>query len=261
MTVQIEEPREQHQRVPPWRNVTFLKWAAQIVFLAGFLGVFWILGSQAGDNLASRGLDVSFDFLDKPPGIALAEGIDVRPATGWRALFVGVVNMLRITVAGIFGATILGIIIGVSRLSNNWIVTKVAGAYVETVRNIPLLVQIIAWGVIITTVPGDLQLDTGPLGCAAAESGCEGWFFLSNKGVSFAWVFPADGLCDNRMVRPPGHGLPRLLVGLDLGPVGSVAGLDVASRVGTARRLLRRQVDQGFPRRPTHSGRPGQADR
>ncbi len=193
MTVQIDQPREQHQRVPPWRNVTFLKWAAQIVFLAGFLGVFWILGSQAGDNLASRGLDVSFDFLDKPPGIALAEGIDVRPATGGRALFVGIVNMLRITVAGIFGATILGVIIGVSRLSNNWIVTKVAGAYVETVRNIPLLVQIIAWGVIITTIPGDLQLDSGPLGCAAAESGCEGWFFLSNKGVSFAWVFPADG--------------------------------------------------------------------
>lgn len=193
MTVQLEEPREYQQRVPLWRNITFLKWTAQIVFLAGILLVFWILGREAGDNLRGRNIPVSFNFLADPPGIALAEGIDVRPATGGRALFVGIVNMLRVSVAGIFAATILGIIIGVSRLSSNWIVSKVAAAYVETVRNIPLLVQIIAWGVIITTIPGQLTLDSGPVGCAVAEAGCEGWLFLSNKGVSFAWLFPGDG--------------------------------------------------------------------
>jgi general L-amino acid transport system permease protein len=193
MTVQLEEPREQQQRVPLWRNVTFLKWAAQVVFLFAVIALFWILGSQAAENLEQRDIDVSFDFLADPPGIALAEGIDVRPATGGRALYVGIVNMLRVTVAGIFAATILGIIIGVSRLSKNWVVSKVATAYIETVRNIPLLVQIIAWGVIITTIPGDLELDTGPAGCAVPEAGCEGWFLLSNKGASFAWLFPSDG--------------------------------------------------------------------
>jgi general L-amino acid transport system permease protein len=193
MTVQMEEPRQQHQRVPLWRNVTFLKWAAQITFLVGVLLVFWILGREAATNLEAKGIDVSFDFLGDPPGIALGEGIDVRPATGGRALYVGIVNMLRVTVAGIFAATLLGIVIGVSRLSRNWIVNKVATAYIETVRNIPLLVQIIAWGVVITTIPPDLQLDSGPLGCAVAESGCEGWFFLTNKGASFAWLFPSDG--------------------------------------------------------------------
>jgi len=193
MTVQISEPREQHQRVPLWRNVTFLKWAAQIVFLVGVLAVFWILGSEASQNLEDNGIDVSFDFLADPPGIALAEGIDTRPATGGRALYTGIVNMLRVTVAGIFAATILGIIIGVSRLSKNWIVNKVATGYIEIVRNIPLLVQIIAWAVIITTIPPDVGFDTGPIGCAVAENGCEGWFFLSNKGASFAWLFPADG--------------------------------------------------------------------
>lgn len=193
MTVQIEEPREYQQRVPLWRNVTFLKWAAQIVFLAGVVAVFWILGREAGDNLRDRNIPASFNFLANPPGIALAEGIDVRPDTGGRALFVGIVNMLRVTVAGIFAATILGILIGVSRLSSNWIVSKVATAYVETVRNIPLLVQIIAWGIIITTIPGQLTLDSGPFGCAVAEAGCQGWFFISNKGASFAWVFPAIG--------------------------------------------------------------------
>ena len=193
MAVQVDRPRNQQQRVPPWRNVTFLKWAAQIVFLIGILAVFWILGREASQNLEDKGIDVSFDFLADPPGIALAEGIDTRPATGGRALYTGIVNMLRVTVAGIFAATILGIIIGVSRLSKNWIVNKVATGYIEIVRNIPLLVQIIAWGVIITTLPPDVGFDTGPIGCAVAESGCEGWLFVSNKGAAFAWLFPADG--------------------------------------------------------------------
>lgn len=193
MTVSVEPPGEQQQRVPVWRNVTFLKWAAQIVFLVGIIALFWILGGEASKNLENNGIDVSFDFLADPPGIALAEGIDVRPPTGGRALYVGIVNMLRVTVAGIFAATILGIILGVSRLSKNWIVKKVATGYIEIVRNIPLLVQIIAWAVIITTIPPDVGFDSGPIGCAAAENGCQGWFFLSNKGASFAWLFPADG--------------------------------------------------------------------
>jgi general L-amino acid transport system permease protein len=193
MTVRVDRPRDRQQRVPLWRNVTFLKWAAQIVFLVGIVAVFWILGKEAGGNLKDKGIRVSFDFLENPPGIALAEGIDVRPATAGRALFVGIVNMLRVTVAGIFAATILGIIVGVSRLSKNWIVRKVATAYVETVRNIPLLVQIIAWAVVITTIPGEVGFDTGPIGCAVAENGCQGWLFVSNKGTSFAWLFPSDG--------------------------------------------------------------------
>jgi len=193
MTVQIEEPQEQHHRVPPWRNVTFLKWAAQIIFLFGIVALFWILVTQAASNLEARNIGVSFDFLADPPGIAIAEGIDTRPPTGARALYTGIVNMLRVTVAGIFAATVLGVILGVARLSQNWIVNKVASIYIETVRNIPLLVQIIAWGVIITTVPGDLELGTGPVGCALAEPGCEAWFVVSNKGVSLAWFFPSDG--------------------------------------------------------------------
>ena len=73
MTVQMEKPRQQHQRVPLWRNVTFLKWAAQITFLVGVLLVFWILGREAATNLEDKGIDVSFDFLADPPGIALGE--------------------------------------------------------------------------------------------------------------------------------------------------------------------------------------------
>jgi general L-amino acid transport system permease protein len=160
-----------------------LKWGAQIAALAAVIGLGWLLWSQGASNLKSRGISVSWDFLSDPPGIAIREGIDVRPATGARALFVGIVNMLRISIAGIFAATILGTIVGVARLSHNWIVNKMATVYIETIRNIPLLVQIIFWGAVLTTLP-DLALDSGPI---------DNWLYVSNKGVSFPWLFPDAG--------------------------------------------------------------------
>ena len=168
-------------RPPLWRNITVLKWTAQLVTLAGVVALTWFLASQGASNLESRGINVSWNFLSDPPGIAIREGIDVRPDTGARALMTGIVNMLRISLAGIVAATILGTIIGIARLSSNWIVNKIATVYIETIRNIPLLVQIIFWGAVITTLP-DLTLDTGPI---------DGWLFVSNKGVSFPWLFPS----------------------------------------------------------------------
>ncbi len=193
MAIEVDKPQQYHQRVPPWRNVTFLKWAAQILFLFALFALVWILGSEAADNLDQRNIKVNFDFLADPPGIAIAEGVDVRPATRGRALYTGIVNMLRITVAGIIAATILGVLLGIARLSKNWIVNKVATIYIETFRNIPLLVQIIFWAAVVTIGLGDLAFDSGPLGCSEAVSGCEGWLFFSNKGTSFAWIFPSDG--------------------------------------------------------------------
>jgi general L-amino acid transport system permease protein len=177
------EAKTAHARPPLWRNVTVLKWTAQLVALAGVVGLGWFLAAQGAGNLDARGINVSWDFLSDPPGIAIREGIDTRPATGARALFVGIVNMLRITLAGIFAATILGTIVGIARLSKNWIVNKIATVYIETIRNIPLLVQIIFWGAVVTTLP-ELTLETGPI---------QDWLYLSNKGVSFPWLFPAAG--------------------------------------------------------------------
>ena len=193
MSVRVDRPQQQPQRVPPWRNVTFLKWAAQLVTLVGVVGLGYILVTQAQENLAARNIDVSFDFLSDPPGIQLAEGISTNPDTVARALFVGIVNMLRVTVAGIVAATILGVLLGVARLSSNWIVSKVATVYIETIRNIPLLVQIIFWGAVVTIGLPDIGFDTGPFGCTEAVDGCTGWLFASNRGVSMAWLFPADG--------------------------------------------------------------------
>ena len=77
---------------------------------------------------------------------------------------------------------LLGLFVGLARLSNNWLVKKVGAIFVETLRNIPLLVQILLYGAILANL-GDLQFD----------SGWDNWVIWSNKGVSIPRVFIADG--------------------------------------------------------------------
>ncbi len=161
-----------------------IKWLTQIVVLLLVIFAMVFLASEAGDNLEAKGISTSFDFLSIDPGISLSEGIDTEPATGGRALWVGMVNTLRLSVAGIALATVIGVAVGLARLSNNWVIKKIGSVYVETLRNVPLLVQILLWGSIIATSFGDLTLDKGPI---------EGWLITSNKGVSLPRVFIADG--------------------------------------------------------------------
>ncbi len=178
MTVEVT----QHEQTPLWRNAKFLKWLAQIVALLAVTTFFVILGSQAVDNFNRSGISFGFDWLSDPVGVDIREGIDTKPNSGARALAVGVVNTLRVTISGIFAATILGIIIGIGRLSNNWIVNKLSTVYIETFRNIPLLVQMFFWSAVAITLP-DLTVD---------DVG-EYWFKASNRGFALAWIFPSGG--------------------------------------------------------------------
>ena len=173
-------PRPAQSRPPIWRNATFLKWAAQLLVLGGFVALAWILGSQAAANLEAQGRSFGWDFLTRPAGIQIGEGIFTRPDTAIQALQTGAVNMLRITISGILAATILGVIVGIARLSTNWLLNKIATFYVETLRNIPLLVQIVFWFFVATiTFPN-----------VAADSEGEAWLIVTNKGVSIPWLFP-----------------------------------------------------------------------
>ncbi|MGI9585247.1 MAG: ABC transporter permease subunit, partial [Acidimicrobiia bacterium] len=172
MTVQVRE----HQKTPLWRNATFLKWATQLVVLGAFLAVTLLLVNRAFANFAERGTELGWDWLTDPSDFLVFEGIDLDPDSGIRALAVGAINTLRVTILGIIVATILGTIIGVGRLSSNWIVNKISTIYIETIRNIPLLVQIFFWQAIAITLPGLEASDIG-----------EYWFKSSNKGFGFAW--------------------------------------------------------------------------
>ena len=182
MTAPTTHERVSH-RVPLWRDVVVLKWFTQVALLVVVLSTMGFLASQAGDNLRARNISTSFDFLERPVDIQLSEGIDTHPDTGARALWTGMVNTLRMSIAGIFFATILGVVVGLARLSDNWLVRRLGSIWVETLRNIPLLVQMVFYFSVLTTLPR-VGLGTGPI---------NGWFHVSNKGISMPRVFIADG--------------------------------------------------------------------
>ncbi len=192
MTTAIQRPT----RPPFYRDVTVLKWVFQIVFLIGIVTVFWLLGSFSIANLAKQNLAVSWDFMARPVGFQVAEGFTTLPESGFQALLVGITNMLRVTISGILAATILGVIIGVSRLSHNWLVNKLATVYIETIRNIPLLVQIVFWGIVVSIIP-DIVVDETSDGSLKSLFGLrllpEGWIFASPKGFAMPWLVPTDG--------------------------------------------------------------------
>ncbi|HBL08668.1 MAG TPA: hypothetical protein DDZ64_06290, partial [Acidimicrobiaceae bacterium] len=172
------------QRVPLWRDVIVLKWVTQVFLLLVVLSAMWFLANQAGDNLRARNINTDFDFLERPVDIQISEGIDTHPDTGGRALWAAMVNTLRLSIAGIFFATILGVIVGLARLSDNWLVRRIGSIWVETLRNIPLLVQMIFYYSAMTAALPRLGLETGPI---------NGWLHVSNKGISMPRVHIADG--------------------------------------------------------------------
>lgn len=177
------EASQAHARPPLWRNAAFLKWAGQIGVLAVLIVGALVAISVASNNLKAQGLPFSWAFLGNPPGIQVPEGYSTVPKSGLDALLIGIVNMLRVTATGIVAATLLGVILGIARLSSNWIVQKVSVVYIEIVRNIPLLVQIVFWFSIAGGLPALKAQGNGPI---------EGWFYISNKGISIPWLFPRE---------------------------------------------------------------------
>ncbi len=173
------------EKPPFYRDLRVLKWIIQGLLLLGVFGIFYLLWSQLQNNLDAQGSKISFDFLGRPVGITLSDGFNTTPGSGLEALAVGVVNTLRISVTGILAATILGTILGVSRLSSNWIVDKVAMLYIETIRNIPVLVQIIFWQVVIRGL-GELTADSGVSLFGMGEKVA----YFSAKGFALPWFNP-----------------------------------------------------------------------
>ncbi|MYC85646.1 MAG: ABC transporter permease subunit [Acidimicrobiia bacterium] len=169
--------------MPIWRNVVFIKWATQLGILIGVIWLGYVVITQATSNLRATGIPFSWDFLGEPLGVKLGEGFNTDPESGLEALAVGMVNMLRVTWSGVIAATILGTVIGISRLSSNWIVSRIANAYIEFFRNIPLLVQILFWQALIVGLLPDLT----------PEMEGSRWLFASPKGIAIPWLTPLAG--------------------------------------------------------------------
>jgi len=151
------------------------------VIAVAFLFI-WLFGNFS-ENAAAGTSPFSFRFLSDPAGFQVGEGYTLMPSSGAQALLVGIVNTLKVAAVGIVGATIIGVVVGVARLSSNWLVEKSASAYIETMRNIPLLVHMVFWLAILTLL-GKLSTDSGPF---------PNWLIVSSKGVAFASFLPGPG--------------------------------------------------------------------
>jgi general L-amino acid transport system permease protein len=151
-----------------------------VVGVVGF--VVWYLISNTMANLETRKIATGFGFLGREAGLPIGEHlIEYSPADTYaRALFVGLLNTLRVAILGIILATILGTIIGIARLSRNWLVAQSARVYVEVMRNLPLLLQLLFWWTLFR------DMFPGPRDALSPLSG----IFLSNRGIkipSLVW--------------------------------------------------------------------------
>ncbi len=169
---------EEH-KVPLWRDDRFLKIAGQVLVMLIVLIVAAVIVNNVTVNFRRLGLNFGFGFMSNPASFGIGDSAIPYTSTDsfGRALLVGLVNTLRVVVFGIFFATILGIIVGIARLSDNWLVRKLASIYVEIFRNTPLLLQLF----FIYTV-GFLSLPR-----VADSVQLPGPTFLSNQGIYLPW--------------------------------------------------------------------------
>lgn len=158
----------------------------QIVLVIAVLAVGWYLFSNTQANLAARNISVGFDFLKREAGFEIGEHLISYSATSTysRAFMVGLLNTLFVAGIGIVLATIIGVLVGVMRLSDNWLVSRIAAWYVEVMRNIPLLLQLLVWYGLVTELLPPLRqsLHIGDV------------VYLNQRGLRFAWPEPSMAL-------------------------------------------------------------------
>jgi len=184
---------------PPRRRLSWndpstraLLYQVIVVGIVGF--VVWYLVSNTLHNLSVRNISTGFGFLEREAGFAIGESpVSYTPAdTYGRAVWVGLLNTLRVSVIGIVLATLLGTLIGIARLSKNRLVSGVASVYVEVMRNIPLLLQLFFWYAIITeNMPGPRQA-LQPLPGVFISN--RGFLMPSLQGDAIDWILGGFGL-------------------------------------------------------------------
>jgi general L-amino acid transport system permease protein len=131
-----------------------LRAVAQILAVATTAIVLFVLWFNLTNNLRAAGLPTGFEFLQQPIGVDIAGSGLSSSAPIWKGLLVGIRNTLALVVVGIPLLTVIGVVVGVARLSTNWLLSKSAGLYVEVLRNIPpLLLIFFAFNAVVLQFP------------------------------------------------------------------------------------------------------------
>lgn len=169
--------------IPFWRDVRVLRAAVQVASAVVVIGLVYFFISNVLNAADERGLSLGFDFLDQEAGFPISDSVlpyDESKSFLY-AFLAGVANTLKVALLGIVLATTLGIVIGVSRLSPNWLVRTISSVYIEIFRNVPLLVQLFFWlfGVLLLL----------PLVHDSIE--WPGPIFFSNRGIFSVWGRPS----------------------------------------------------------------------
>ncbi len=173
------------KKIPIWRDERALKAIAQIISSLVILGVlYWAI-----DNFLvitqQRGMPLTYSFLKEAAGFPIKESFipyDSTMSFG-RAILVGLINTVVVSAAGILFATVLGFIIGLMRLSTNWLISHIALAYIEFHRNIPLLVLLFLWYFgVFTKLPAVKESISLP-----------GFIYINQRGFYLTWPRLAEG--------------------------------------------------------------------
>jgi general L-amino acid transport system permease protein len=147
----------------------------QLIFVAVLVWISYEIVSNASENLKAQRITAGFGFLANTAGFDVNQSLIPYAGsdTYTRVFFVGLLNTLLVSVIGIFFATVIGFVVALGRLSPNWLLARISGGYVELVRNLPLLFQILFWYLaVLAALPNPRQ-----------SVALFGSFFLSNRGL------------------------------------------------------------------------------
>jgi general L-amino acid transport system permease protein len=172
---------------PRIRNLVY-----QVAIIGAVVLLVYYLASNTHRNLTERHIATGFGFLGQTAAIPIGESLlPYTPSVstyGW-ALLIGLLNTLKVAVVGVILATIWGTLLGIARLSKNWLLARLSACYVEGLRDIPLLLQLFFWYGLLQTLPAPRQAFHPVTG-----------LFLSNRGIKLpllhleaahGWAFAA----------------------------------------------------------------------
>lgn len=177
-----------NERPPFWRDERILAIISQVIVVAIVVGaLFYFYNNMVNALKEQMGVAIDFGFLKQTAGFDIGESLIEysRSETYARAFMVGLLNTLQVAFLGIIFTTILGIIIGVMRLSTNWLISRIALVYIELFRNIPLLVLLIFWAqAVFFKLPRVKE--------AVILFNPYFPIFLSNRGIAAPWGIPSE---------------------------------------------------------------------
>ncbi len=181
-------PRPAAAKAVFWRDPNIRAIFYQVLVVAIVGGFVWWLVSNTLENMERQRIASGFGFLGTESGFDIGDTlVHYSPADTYaRAIWVGILNTLRVALLGIVLSTILGTLIGIGRLSRNWLLAKICTVYVEAIRNVPLLLQLFVWLSLFRFYLPDKASAVDIIGIKISKKGLQ--FPVPVENPAYQWV-------------------------------------------------------------------------